>query len=353
MLAASFRSPGSTPLIARLRLAVPSLRMTIQPTSVRYSLASSSWCESPTVAPRSPTAGVLQMIRSRRMTRMDYASTRSYGGSSDSGLGVTTYGAEAAKYMGHVPDHVSESCIWPPLGPLSPWGVRSNWFAGVQAQAPAQSSSEAHPALRGSGRGYSPGEFLLGSMERARKSTADLPVVFPEVAFQQRALISKGMSFERWLELGKILAHIESAVQFYIGDYLNIGEKAYGEKYSQAVDEKQAQLWTHYAWVARSVAPCLRKHDLSYKHYEAVASLDERDQERWLSKAVKNKWGFTSCASESGFSASQSQSSIGTRPTVRRLFRNSSQSSTWRASRNATTQRSRRISGTSPPRARR
>jgi len=128
-------------------------------------------------------------------------------------------------------------------------------------------------------------------MKRERQGDENLPLSFPEVSFERQALTLKRMSFDRWLELGKLLAQIEGAVQFWIGDYLNTGEKAYGEKYSQAVDERQAEKWRHYAWVSRSVEKCLRKHiSLSYKHYEAVAPLDPKDQAKWLSDAVENKW---------------------------------------------------------------
>lgn len=61
---------------------------------------------------------------------MGCAYTRFCGGGSDvRSPAAPLYGAEAAKYMGHVPDHVSESCIWPPLaplGPLAPWGLGRN-----------------------------------------------------------------------------------------------------------------------------------------------------------------------------------------------------------------------------------
>jgi hypothetical protein len=127
-------------------------------------------------------------------------------------------------------------------------------------------------------------------MKQARKAQDDLSVSFPEVAFQRQALVLKGISFKRWVELGKVLSEIEDAMQFWIGDYLNAGENAFGEKYSQAVDEKQADRWTHYAWVARSVKSVYRKHNLSYKHHEAVAPLQPKDQVKWLDKAEKNKW---------------------------------------------------------------
>src|SRR5262249_22032328 len=122
---------------------------------------------------------------------------------------------------------------------------------------------------------------------RAQGRLTDLSVVFPEVTFQRQALDVKAMPFERWLRLMQVLERIEDSTQFWIGDGLNAGERAYGEKYSQAINQGQADRWRHYAWVARSV--CLRKH-ISYKHHEAVAPLDPKDQAKWLDEAIANKW---------------------------------------------------------------
>ena len=131
-------------------------------------------------------------------------------------------------------------------------------------------------------------------MKAQRKKESDLPVSFPEVSFQGQALVLNAMPFERWLELGKVLGQIEGAVQFWIGDYLNAGEKAYGEKYSQAVDAKEADRWKHYAWVARSVKSVYRKHHLSYKHHEVVAPLETAaEQTKWLDDAIKNNWSVS------------------------------------------------------------
>jgi hypothetical protein len=139
-----------------------------------------------------------------------------------------------------------------------------------------------------------PGCMAKGSEKRQmkgrKKDIADLPVSFPEVVFKKRALDLKAMSFERWLRLGGVLGEIEDSVQFWIGDYLNSGERAYGEKYSQAVDQKQADRWKNYAWVSRSVEKSLRKDILSYKHHEVVARLKPLQQAKWLNDAIENKW---------------------------------------------------------------
>jgi hypothetical protein len=99
--------------------------------------------------------------------------------------------------------------------------------------------------------------------------------------------ISESVPFEEWLQFGQQLAVWERTFQFWVGDYLNHGERRYGEKYAQAVDPQQAETWRHYAWVARSIEPCFRKHNLSYKHHEAVAPLEPSQQQEWLELAEK------------------------------------------------------------------
>lgn len=82
--------------------------------------------------------------------------------------------------------------------------------------------------------------------------------------------------FGEWEKCGSFLDRIEGAVQFWIGDWLNYGEKAYGEKYAQAVSPTQAETWQHYAWVSNSVESCIRIQDLSYSHHLQVAKIFDR-----------------------------------------------------------------------------
>jgi N6-adenosine-specific RNA methylase IME4 len=97
-------------------------------------------------------------------------------------------------------------------------------------------------------------------------------------------LVVKGKpSFDAWEECGGFLQRIEGAIQFWIGDWLNFGEHAYGEKYAQAVTEVQADTWRHYAWVADNVDACIRIHNLSWSHHLQVAKLhDTPDVQREL-----------------------------------------------------------------------
>lgn len=87
-----------------------------------------------------------------------------------------------------------------------------------------------------------------------------------------------------WLEVGESLGLVEGAVQWWIGDYLNHGERRYGEMYSQALDESQAKTWRNYKYVASRVGASTRG-DISWSHHREVASLKPDEQVYWLDRA--------------------------------------------------------------------
>lgn len=115
--------------------------------------------------------------------------------------------------------------------------------------------------------------------------------LFPGVELTRTGLrLTKKVPFDTWEQIGNTLQVMEGSVQWWIGDWLNYGEKVYGEKYAQAINEKQADTWKQYAWVASSVEKCTRVHNLPWSHHREVASLPPNEQTQWLSKAADNEW---------------------------------------------------------------
>ena len=98
-------------------------------------------------------------------------------------------------------------------------------------------------------------------------------------------------SFNQWLECGEFIKRANGAVHFWIGDWINFGERKYGEKYSQALDESQYDYQTlrNDAWIARRVELSRRRDNLSFSHHADVAELEPEDQEILLQKAVNEK----------------------------------------------------------------
>ena len=63
------------------------------------------------------------------------------------------------------------------------------------------------------------------------------------------------LSFEEWDDLGQKLAPVGKSIGFIIGDWINYGEKRWGDKYEEALPAPGMayQTLANYAYVARRV----------------------------------------------------------------------------------------------------
>ncbi len=102
-----------------------------------------------------------------------------------------------------------------------------------------------------------------------------------------RLTLERQFSFDEWEALGQVLGHMGRNIQWWIGDWVNYGEAAYGEKYAQAMDVTGVDyaVLANYAWVASRVS--LRNETLTWTHHLEVAALEPSEQERWLEAAAK------------------------------------------------------------------
>jgi hypothetical protein len=92
------------------------------------------------------------------------------------------------------------------------------------------------------------------------------------------------LSFDEWDALGQKLAPIGRSLGFIVGDWINFGEKVYGEKYEQALTRTGIAYQTlkNYAYVARKVEKSCRQDNLGFEHHAVVAKLKPDQQEHWL-----------------------------------------------------------------------
>lgn len=92
-------------------------------------------------------------------------------------------------------------------------------------------------------------------------------------------------SFEEWERCGALLRRMEGAVNWWVGDWINFGETAYGEKYAQALEATGMEYGTlrNVAYVAANVSR--RRDSLPWSHHAEVAALPPEEQETWLEKA--------------------------------------------------------------------
>lgn len=89
-------------------------------------------------------------------------------------------------------------------------------------------------------------------------------------------------SFEDWEQFGRGLQKLECATQWTEGDWLNYGERRWGEKYAQAIDETGSayQTLANRKYVSSQIDFSLRREKLSWSHHCEVASDDYTDDQR-------------------------------------------------------------------------
>lgn len=124
------------------------------------------------------------------------------------------------------------------------------------------------------------GMEILVSLERLGAATAtslDLPA---------------DMSYDRYEALGVALGRAHRTVTWMIGDWINFGERAYGEKYAQAVEATNMTPATlmNYASIARKVPRERRREGVPFSVHALVAPLPPREQKEWLDRTERNEW---------------------------------------------------------------
>lgn len=103
--------------------------------------------------------------------------------------------------------------------------------------------------------------------------------------------ISDNISFEQWEHCGEWIKRANGSVHFWLGDWLNYGEKKWGEKYSQVLEDTGIDygVLRNDAYVAGKVDLSRRRDNLSFAHHQDIADLRPEEQEKLLDIAEKEK----------------------------------------------------------------
>lgn len=98
--------------------------------------------------------------------------------------------------------------------------------------------------------------------------------------------------YEEWEEVGRALGRVESGRQWWTGDWLDQGERNYGEAYAQGMDATGLAYSTLNScrWVASRFEFVRRRTSLSWRHHEVVAADEPEDQDHWLDQAEEHGW---------------------------------------------------------------
>lgn len=104
--------------------------------------------------------------------------------------------------------------------------------------------------------------------------------------------IKRQLSFEEWERLGKVLDSYQKSIMWWIGDWLQYGEKTYGETYAQAIDATgyDYQTTADAKWVAGKIELSRRRESLGWAYHREVAALEPEEQTRWLDEAESHEW---------------------------------------------------------------
>lgn len=99
-------------------------------------------------------------------------------------------------------------------------------------------------------------------------------------------------SFEDYLEIGRLLGNQNRRLQWVIGDWLNLVEDIFPDRYSQAIEVTGLSYGTlmNRASICRHIPEAGRKQGVGFSIHADVAYLKPKEREKWLSRVVKNDW---------------------------------------------------------------
>ncbi len=100
------------------------------------------------------------------------------------------------------------------------------------------------------------------------------------------------LSYEQWEQDGQIFQRIDGSLNWIIGDWLNYGERKYGETYAQAIEwtGNKLQHLANIKWICGAIKTSSREEVLSWTHHGYIAHLPDDEQREWLHAAKINEW---------------------------------------------------------------
>jgi len=118
-------------------------------------------------------------------------------------------------------------------------------------------------------------------------------IIIPKCEIKKAGLIfDKGITFNEWENIGRLLNQIEGSTQWWIGDWLNHGELKWGEKYKEAEEKTDFDYgyMRNLKLVSKNIELSRRRDKLSFAHHQEVAPFEPGEQDYWLDEAEKNNW---------------------------------------------------------------
>lgn len=109
------------------------------------------------------------------------------------------------------------------------------------------------------------------------------------------------MTWEEWALQGSIFQDLSDSLPWVIGDWLNEGERRYGETYTQATKATGQKVETlkQYKWVTAAIPKEKRypaDSGISFTHHRLVAKLPQKQRDAWLAQAYAHQWSSAELA---------------------------------------------------------
>jgi hypothetical protein len=110
----------------------------------------------------------------------------------------------------------------------------------------------------------------------------------------------ENMDFGEWATAGRRLSAMGRCGQWGLGDWIRYGNANFGERYAWAarVTGYDVQTLMNMVYVASRFDISRRRENLSWSHHETVAALDPAEQDRWLDRAVTDRFSIADLRGE-------------------------------------------------------
>lgn len=132
------------------------------------------------------------------------------------------------------------------------------------------------------------------AMPGRRPPAAPSRLGLPNTVLTKRVglVLPQAMPFTSWERLGKQIALITDSSTWWLGDWLNYGEKTFPDRYQRAIAGTSLNYQTlrNYAWVARRFPMHRRRDRVSFQHHAELASLPPDEQDEWLDRVEQHRW---------------------------------------------------------------
>jgi hypothetical protein len=106
---------------------------------------------------------------------------------------------------------------------------------------------------------------------------------------------SHELDAREWAMAGHRIGTVGRRIQWLLGDWIAYGSAKFGQRYTSAakVTGYDTQSLMNMVYVASRFSVSRRRETLSWSHHEAVAALEDEDQETWLDRAVEHRWSVS------------------------------------------------------------